>query len=254
MADQTEKFRYSYAVQIKDSMDVAFGGAFDFTWNGFWRLAYDKANQGIQKQANQLVKTGNFDAEEARQLVEVQRNGLVLTLRNELTPFGQFYSEVLKPGSSLKTLEQYVAEKGTVEAVLRSVGKSRQSVNRIAFVARRAGSAWIVIDIIMTIVVVEEAPLAEREKVAAEQVGGVAGSVVGARFGGLGGAWVGVTTFTALGSPSLAIPGVGEITEGVVALAGGVVGFLAGGLLGWEGGQVGGEKLWQFTQVTWRYS
>jgi hypothetical protein len=36
-------------------------------------------------------------ADEARELIEVQRNRLVIEMRKPLTPFGRFYSEVLKP-------------------------------------------------------------------------------------------------------------------------------------------------------------
>ena len=48
-----------------------------------------------------------------------------------MTPFGKLYSEVLKPANALPTLESLVERKGSVEAVLVSVGKTRAVTNRL---------------------------------------------------------------------------------------------------------------------------
>jgi hypothetical protein len=251
-ANQNTNVTYSYAVRAKATLDIPLGGATDYTWNGFQRLFYEKATAAIQRQADILERRGNITAAEARQLVEVQRNSLVLATRDQLTPFGKYYSEILKPTKDLKTFDLLLAEKGSIEAVIRSVGKSRQAVNRVAFVARRVGPAAIVLDIVLTIVIIDQAPAAERQKMAVGQVGGMAGSLVGGRYGGWAGAWAGATIFSELGAATLTIPVVGEITEGGAVVIGGIVGFFFGGVVGWGAGQVGGPLLWRQAQVVWK--
>jgi len=152
----------------------------------------------------------------------------------------------------LLVLNALLAKKGSYEEIIRASSQTRQSVNKIALIARISGPALITFDIVMTIVVVEEAPAHERGEVAAEQVGGMAGSIIGARYGGLGGAWAGSATFMLLASPTLVIPVVGEVTEGGAAFVGGVVGFFAGGLLGWGIGQNAAKELWITLPVIWR--
>ena len=141
----------------------------------------------IQEQANELLRRGNVTAEEARDLVEVQRNGLVIEMRKPLTPFGKLYSEVLKPANSLPTFEALVERKGTVEAVLVSVGKTRAVTNRIAFIGRTAGTAGFVLEIVAVAVVIELAPEDQRARVATEEVSGAVGGIAA----GTGGCWAG---------------------------------------------------------------
>ena len=93
-------------------------------WDSYVRLFYDQANKAIQQQANALLARGNITVEEARSLVESQRNGLVIEFRKPLTPWGRLYSEILKPSSDLPTLQKLVAQKGTLEAVMQSVGEN----------------------------------------------------------------------------------------------------------------------------------
>jgi hypothetical protein len=96
---------------------------------------------------NLLIARGAVTLEEAKQLVEVQRNALVQEFRKPLTPFGRLYSEILKPSSSLPTLEKLLQKKGSIEAVLRSVGGTRQAVNRLTMVTRLGGPATISIEV-----------------------------------------------------------------------------------------------------------
>jgi hypothetical protein len=53
--DQKQTVQYSFAIQTKDSVDISIGGSADYTWNSFWRAAYEKAAGGIQRQANMLL-------------------------------------------------------------------------------------------------------------------------------------------------------------------------------------------------------
>ena len=68
MADPAQ-VRVSYAAKASDAL--ALPGP----------LAGD-----IQEQANELLRRGNVTAEEARDLVEVRRNGLVVEMRKPLPP------------------------------------------------------------------------------------------------------------------------------------------------------------------------
>lgn len=233
---------------VRAASDVAFGISPNLTWDAYWRLMYERAGTAIQRQANVLIVRGNITAQEARYLVESQRNAVLLEMRNRLSPFGRLYSELLKPSSRLPTFEQLVDRKGSIEAVLRSVGKSRAVVNRFAAVSRVAGPAMIVIQITVTAVVIAEAPPDGRSAVASREIGGV----VGATSFGVGGMWAGCFGLSIAVSPSLVLPVVGEVTTGGACLVGGLVGGLG---LGWAGHQLGrqaGENIYNFaTQMQW---
>jgi hypothetical protein len=110
-----------------------------------------------------LLARGSITAEEARALVESQRNGLVVEFRKPLTPWGRLYSEILKPSSGLPTLETLIAQKGSIEAVMQSVGKTRVVVSRIAVVSRVAGPALVVLSITLSAIAIEEAPAGQKK-------------------------------------------------------------------------------------------
>ena len=253
MADPVQaEVRYSYASKASDVLTVPGPLAANLSWDSWWRQAYQRADKLIQNQANDLLRRGNITVEEARDLVEVQRNGLVIEMRKPLTPFGKLYSEVLKPANALPTLESLVERKGSVEAVLVSVGKTRAVTNRLAFVGRTAGTAGIVLEIVMVAVVIEQAPEDQRRRVATEEVSGaavgLAGGTTGYWAGGLAGAaWAGTWA-----SPTLLVPVVGEITEGGAILIGGIAGALFGGWLGNRAGKAAGHLLWQMLPIAWK--
>lgn len=94
-------------------VNVAFSLGAQLTLDGYARLIHDRLNAGLQAQANLLLSRGNITIQEARYLVESQRNELVRQLRNRLSPWGRLYSEILKPSSELPTLEALVQEKGS---------------------------------------------------------------------------------------------------------------------------------------------
>lgn len=158
-----------------------------------------------------LLKRGNITPLEYEELVS-SRNKLVLRLRNQLTPFGELYAELLKPAASLKTGAQFLRQKGSIEAVLRSVGvgSMRQVVDRIGVVSRVAGPASVVPERTMTAVVIQQADPKNRSRIAAREVGGMAGSF----GGGLAGMWAGCASVAALASPSLVVPVAGAVSTG----------------------------------------
>lgn len=243
LAQPLSEPEYPYSAVVRKTIEVTFTIAPHMTWDSYARLFYDRANQVIQSQANELLRRGNISAHEVRHLVESQRNRLVMEFRNRLSPFGRLYSEILKPANQLPTLETMLARKGTLEGVLHSVGKSRQVVNRIATVSRAAGPAAIVLQLTLSAVVIYTAPPEEQGRVAAGEIGSVTGGVAG----GIGGAWAGCATFAMFASPSLVIPVVGEVGTGGACLVGGIVGGLGFGWLGSEAGRATGTALYDFT-------
>ncbi|HEU0044790.1 hypothetical protein [Sphingomonas sp.] len=239
-------YLYSPAVRATSSATYAVGAT--QTWDAFMRQSYEHANDVIQAQARALIQRGNVSPAEARLLVEGQRNALVMQMRNRLSPWGRLYSELLKPTSTLPTLEQLVARKGSIEAVLASVGRSRSSVNGFAATMRVAGPAGIVIQIGLSAVIIARAAPEDRNRVASGQAGALAGGVLG----GAGGAWAGCAGLSLLVSPSLVLPVVGEITTGGACLIGGIAGAAGAGWLGALLGQQAGTATYDFvTSFRW---
>ncbi len=246
--------RYSYAVKASDAITISGPLAANMSWDGWCRLVYERSNAVIQAQANELLRRGNVTMAELTELVEVQRNGLVVEMRRPLTPFGKLYSETLKPIASLPTAESLLERKGSIEAVLVSVGKTRTVTNRIAVLGRSLGTAGFVLEIVVIAVVIEQAPPSQRGQVATEEIAGatvgLAGGSGGYFAGGLAGAaWAGTWA-----APTLIIPVVGEITEGGAIVLGGIVGALFGGWLGHKAGKAGGHALWTLLPIQWTKS
>lgn len=151
----------------------------------------------------------------------------------------------MKPSSKLPTLEHLVAQKGSLEAVLTSVGKSRAVVNRLAAVSRVAGPATIVLQISVSAMVIYSASPEERGRVAAREGGGAAVGMLS----GWGGMWAGCAGLSALASPSLVIPIVGEVTACVI---GGIAGGAGAGWLGYLLGSWAGDATYDFvTDFQW---
>ncbi len=153
---------------FKNTFQVPFSLAPQMTWDGFQRLAYDKLNAGLQEQATLLLKRGNLTDEEVNKLVQA-RNASVLQIRDRLSSFGELYSELLKPRSALKTTEQLLTEKGSLEAVLETAGKTRQVVDRIGIAFRWAGPVSIILEISIITVAIAQAPRDRRNRVAARK-------------------------------------------------------------------------------------
>jgi len=232
---------------FQDTVQVANNMAAPMTWDAFWRAAYGSADKVLQAQANELLKRGNISRAEFDALVKA-RNDLVIEFRRPLSPFGKAYSEILKSSSRLPQPGELLTRKGNIEAVLESVGKSRASVNRLSMVFRVAGPALIVLDITITTVVVMKAPPEQRGRTAAREYTGLGAGVAG----GAGGAWAGCATLATLGSPSLVVPVVGEVTEGGLCLVGGILGGIGVGWLSREAGKKAGEAVYDFV-TTFRW-
>jgi hypothetical protein len=241
-----EDFLFSPAVQVFIDGSYAVGAT--QTWDAFMRLSYDHANQAISRQASILLERGNVTVQEARALVEGQRNALVVQMRQRLSPWGRIYSELLKPTNKLPILEQLVARKGTIEAVLTSVGKTRNSVNRFAATVRAGGPATIVIQISLSAVIIARAAPKDRARIAAGQTG----SILLGTVGGGSGAWAGCLAGAALLSPTLVLPVVGEIGTGGGCLIGGIVGAFGFGAAGAAVGERSGTAIYDFaTRMEW---
>jgi len=245
---ETAKDDFLYSPAVSQAVAASFGVGSNLTWDAFVRQSYEKVNAVIQQQANDLLRRGNVLEAEARALVEGQRNALVRAMRERLSPFGRLYSEISKPSPSLPTLERLVREKGSIQAVLTSVGKSRAVVNRFAAVARVAGPGTIVIQFTVSAVVITSASPEDRARVVAREAGGIGG----AALGGWGGAWAGCAGLATVASPSLVLPIVGKVTTGGACLVGGIAGGFGAGWLGYVLGQWAGEASHDFaTEWLW---
>jgi hypothetical protein len=98
---------YLYSPACKAVADVTVSVGASLTLDGFQRLIYERINHNVQQQANRLLLRGNITAQEAAALVGA-RNELLLNIRKQLSPFGQLYSELLKPRSTLKDFDQFL--------------------------------------------------------------------------------------------------------------------------------------------------
>jgi len=232
---------------FQETIQVVNNMTAPMAWDSYWRKAYDRADKVLQAQANELLKRGNITKLEFDELVKA-RNTLVQEFRKPLSPFGKQYSEILKPTSTLPQPGELLAKKGSVQAVLESVGKSRATVNRLSMVFRVAGPALLALDITITTIVVMKAPPEQRGRMAAREYTGLGFGVAG----GAGGAWAGCVTLAALGSPSLLLPVVGEVTEGTLCAVGGILGGLGVAWVGREAGKAAGETIFDFV-TTFRW-
>lgn len=237
-----------YRSVVETVVQVSMPVGAQMGWDSYVRLLYDQANRAIQEQASALLARGNVTAEEARALVESQRNSLVLEFRKPLTPWGKLYSEILKPSNNLPTLERLVAEKGSIEAVMQSVGKTQVVVNRIAGVSRVAGPSLVILSLTFSAIAIAEAPEGKKGRVAATEAGGTIGGV------GLGmaGSWAGCVGAASFASPSLVIPGWGELSTGGACLIGGIAGGLGLGWAGDKAGRAAGAAIYDFV-TSFRY-
>jgi hypothetical protein len=243
--DDSDLFNYSPAYRAV--ANGAFGLGSNLTWDSYQRELYNKLNAALQDQANLLLRRGDITPAEA-QALSAQRTTILLEARKPLSPFGKLYSEILKPSNNLPSFERLLVDKGSVEAVVRSVGKTRAVVNRLSVAMKIGGRGLVVFQVIVSAVVIAEAPSDQRGRVAAEEAGGLAG---GAAFG-WGGAWAGCASGVALLSPSLVLPVVGEIGEGGACLIGGLAGgFGLGAFGGWGGQKAGGAAYDYVTSLRW---
>jgi hypothetical protein len=239
------QFLYSPAVQV--TVNATFGLGTNLTWDAYQRELYKKLNSAFQEQTNTLRRSRNVGEAEVRALIE-QRNRVVLEARQQLSPFGKLYSEILKPSLNLPTFTKLMQKKGNIEAILESVGKTRAVTNHLTTTFKAVGHGTIVLEIALTVVLLVEAKPEDRARVAARQGGGIIGGVVG----GWGGAWAGCASLSVLASPSLSIPIWGEVSTGGACLIGGILGGFGIGALGAWGGEKAGQAAYDYaTHVTW---
>ncbi len=242
---------FTQAVYIEEKVTLSLGALSNLGWDGYQRLVYERAAAGIARQAQEFLARGYVTTAELRDLVEVQRNGLVVSMRKRLTPFGRFYSEKLKSAKSLPTVDSLVARKGSPMAVLASVGKTRAVTNRIAVFGRYAGPAGVVLDIVVVGVVIQQAPEQDRARIATREISGVVGSFAAGTGGMWAGGVAGATWAGTWAAPTLVIPVVGTITEGTAIVLGGVAGAFIGSWLGRSAGQAVGDQIWRVAPVEW---
>jgi len=247
MGDPERTHEYNYTPAFTSVSNGAFGVGSNFAWDAYQRELYNQLNAALQKQARLMQSSGGISEAEARALI-AQRNLILAETRARLSPFGRLYSEILKPSSQLPTFEKLLAEKGSIEAIIESVGKTRAVVNRVSVVMKWGGRAGIVLQVVVSAVIIAEAPPDQRVRTAVGQ----GGAIGGAALFGWGGAWAGCATAAALTSPSLVIPVVGEGVEGGACLIGGLIGGFGFGALGGWGGEAAATAAYDYvTRLRW---
>lgn len=247
MGDPAPRREFNYSAAFTSASNGTFGVGSNFAWDSYQRELYNQLNEALQKQANLMRARGAITEIEARALV-AQRNLILTEARKSLSPFGRLYSEILKPSTKLPTFEKLLADKGSIEAIIESVGKTRAVVNRLSLVMKYGGRAGVAFQIVVSAVIISEATPAQRGRT----IAGQGGAIGGAALFGWGGAWAGCATAAALMSPSLAIPVVGEGAEGGACVVGAVIGGFGFGALGGAGGQAAAEAAYDYvTQLRW---
>ncbi|MFN3676299.1 MAG: hypothetical protein ACK4TC_09985 [Sphingomonas pseudosanguinis] len=239
------QFLYSPAVRV--SQGATFGLGSNLAWDAYLRSLCNQRNAAFTRLANELLRRGLITESETRALVD-QRNRLVLETRKPLSPFGKVYSEILKPRHDLPTYEKLIRRKGTDQAILQSIGKTRSYVNRLSLSMRYAGHGMVVLNLTLAVVLITQAKPEDRARVAIRQGGALAGGAAG----GWSGAWAGCVGLGTIASPSLAIPYVGEIGTGGACLVGGILGGLGVGAAGaWFGDHAGTATYDYITRLEW---
>lgn len=230
------------------SEGATFGLGTNLAWDSYQRALHNQQNALFARQAHQLRARGFVTEAETRMLID-QRNALVLDARRPLSRFGRFFSEILKPSHDLLTYERLIRAKGSNEAILQSVGKTRAMVNRLSVGMSLAGRGMVALNVVVSAVVIARASPEERARVTARQGGALAGGAAG----GWTGAWAGCVGAAALASPSLMLPTIGEVTTGGACLVGGIAGGLSGGALGaWLGDEGAAAAYDYVTRLEWR--
>ncbi len=242
-----DEHSFNYSPAVTATSGGLFGTGSNLTWDAYQRDIYNQLNEALQQQARDLLKRGTLTEIEARALSQ-QRNMILAESRRKLSPFGRLYSEILKPSDKLPNFDRLLAQKGTIEAVVESVGSTRRVVNRLSVVMKQAGRAGIAVQVVVSAVVIARAGPEERGRVAAGQ----AGAVGGGALAGWAGAWAGCASAALLASPSLTVPVVGEVTEAGACLVGGIVGGFGLGAVGSLGGERAGQAVYDMvTQIRW---
>src|SRR6185295_11674846 len=78
-----------------ESVAVSLGA--EMTWDSVVRQVYNKGAAAIRAQAEQLVRTGQMTAEQAKLWANGQRNALLQACRDKSTPLGRAIAEAIKP-------------------------------------------------------------------------------------------------------------------------------------------------------------
>src|ERR1041384_1384962 len=209
-----------------ESVAVSLGA--ETTWDSVVRQIYNKGAAAIRAQAEQLVRTGQMTAEQAKVWANGQRNALLEACRDKSTPLGRAIAEAIKPKP--KTVADLEKLGKSATGIIESAGKTNPYVNRVAVGFRYAGPALLVIGLAFSAYHISTAPANERWQVIAQEAGVWAGALAGGWAVGAGGAEVGAAFGTI-------VPGVGTAVGTAV---GAVIGTIGGAIMGgWAGSKVG---------------
>jgi hypothetical protein len=218
---------YSAPLQAFESASIYLGA--ESTWDSIVRDVYKAGAEAIRAQGQELVRTGQMTAEQAKVWTNGQRNALLQATRDETGPIGRAIAVAIKSkGKSVADLE---AAGKSAAGIIESAGKSNAIVNRVAVGMKFAGPALLVIGLGFSAYNIATAPPNERWRVTAQEAGTWAGALAGGWAGGETGGEVGA------GIGTFVEPGGGTAVGGAAgAIIGGIGGAIAGG---WAGSKVG---------------
>ena len=206
----------------KSIVEISVPLSGSLTWDAFHRTVYDAAAKNIHEQAMQLARQGALTPAELAQFVE-QRNALKTATRSQLSPFGKRFSELLLPAKDFKSAQQLLDKKGSLDAVIKGLGKTRGWVNRIGIVGRFAGPAILVVQITFAAETVSEAPDDQKWRTGVGEAAEIGGGLAGGWYGfGMGCGAGAAATVWLFGAGAAVGCGVG----GLLGAAG--LGFAAG--------------------------
>ena len=208
-------------ISLTANLTIAVGA--NATWEGAVRATYDVAEKKPRAGIAKLVQEGHLTPQEGAKAYVEQRNDLIRNTRSRSSPVGRAWAEWLKPDRNFKTYEVLRQTKTDLQIIENAY--TRPSVNSGAGIAKGAGKVCLVAGITLTFVDIYGAPLGERGRRVAGNVGGTVGALaVGYAGGKLG----------AAGGTAVA-PGPGT-------LIGAGIGFIGGSIIGGIAGDKAGEN------------
>lgn len=147
------------SLALQDTVQVTASTVHPMRWDAFWRLAFERADRVLRSHARQLLQQHDMTAVEHQTLgnawARVRQES-----RSPSSKLGQAYSRILKHDARASVSSGLSGTENKVDAVVESVGQSGTFQHRLAMSFRRAGSAFIVLEIKISTVAV---PRDERE-------------------------------------------------------------------------------------------
>ena len=236
------------------------------TYNSVRRFDYKHAIEEASSQAFFKIETAEASnylpgAREAAEAASVARNATRTEFQNLVTPGNRVFSRIFEGTGGPRDLStlynKYLAkareanpnasEFRVYEVLAAASGRSNKFVINVARVMRVAGPVMTIAGVVGSGYRIANASAEDRSCVAAQEVGGTAGGLLGAELGIAGGsaagAWVVGAAGIASGPAGWIVLGAGAIGSVVVGWGGNWAGEQVGGAIACDPGQAGYEPI-----------